>query len=305
VISFRYHLVSIIGVFLALALGIVIGTTALNGPITTDLRKQVDSLKTDRTTLATQVKTLQNQVSDANQFASTYGSTLVQRALTDLNGKPVPVLVVAMPGAASNVIDGISGEVADAGGKVTGRLQLTSNYVDPSQASAIDTLVITGGLQPQGLHLTETSDAGVLGGEMLSYVLVGKGQPTDLTSVISAFANLHMVTASATLAPSKTVVVVGTGNLSKTSGTPEIAFISALQQAGANVVVAGDAASSEPTGLVGLTRSQDKATVSTVDNADSSIGEVSTIFATAGVLKSQFGHYGTGPGAQALFPSVS
>ena len=49
-ISFRYHLVSIIAVFLALALGIVVGTTALNGPITTDLRKQVNTLKSDRST---------------------------------------------------------------------------------------------------------------------------------------------------------------------------------------------------------------------------------------------------------------
>ena len=42
VISFRYHLVSIVAVFLALALGIVVGTTALNGPITKDLRNQVE-----------------------------------------------------------------------------------------------------------------------------------------------------------------------------------------------------------------------------------------------------------------------
>ena len=30
-IDFRYHIVSIIAVFLALAVGIVVGTTALNG----------------------------------------------------------------------------------------------------------------------------------------------------------------------------------------------------------------------------------------------------------------------------------
>ena len=42
-ISFRYHLVSIVGVFLALAVGIVVGTTALNGPITKDLRHKLDA----------------------------------------------------------------------------------------------------------------------------------------------------------------------------------------------------------------------------------------------------------------------
>ncbi|MCW2530376.1 MAG: Copper transport outer membrane protein MctB, partial [Pseudonocardiales bacterium] len=36
-ISFRYHLVSIIAVFLACALGVVVGTTGLNGAILSDL----------------------------------------------------------------------------------------------------------------------------------------------------------------------------------------------------------------------------------------------------------------------------
>ena len=34
-IDFRYHLVSIVAVFLALAIGLVVGSTALNGPLTT------------------------------------------------------------------------------------------------------------------------------------------------------------------------------------------------------------------------------------------------------------------------------
>jgi len=98
VISFRYHLVSIIAVFLALALGIVVGTTALNGPITTDLRKQVNTLKSDRTTLANQVKALQRQVSDAGQFAASFGSQLVQGTLTKQS-----VLLIGLPGARTSV----------------------------------------------------------------------------------------------------------------------------------------------------------------------------------------------------------
>lgn len=76
-ISFRYHVVSLVGVFLALALGIVIGTTALNGPVTSDLRHQVDDLKKQRSSLATQNKDLQGQVDTAGQFATTFGSQIV------------------------------------------------------------------------------------------------------------------------------------------------------------------------------------------------------------------------------------
>jgi hypothetical protein len=302
VISFRYHLVSIVAVFLALALGIVVGTTALNGPITTDLRKQVNSLKADRTTLATQVKTLQNQLGDANQFAKTYGSSLVADALTGQS-----VLLVGLPGAANNVEDGIATTIAAAGGKVVGRVQFTADYIDPSLGGSINTLATT--LHPAGLSLPPTSNAGALGGALLAFVLLGQAQSTDqtdgLSAVLSGFASLHMVTVSGAITPATTVVVVGTGALARGDygGAAEFSFVSALEQQGGHVVVAGDAPSATQGGIVALVRTQLKATVSTVDNADSAIGQVSTVLATAGVVQSQVGHYGTGAGAQALFPN--
>ena len=50
-IDFRYHLVSLIAVFLAVALGIVIGTTALNQPILADIKNQVTALEQDKRSL--------------------------------------------------------------------------------------------------------------------------------------------------------------------------------------------------------------------------------------------------------------
>nr|MDQ2797708.1 copper transporter [Actinomycetota bacterium] len=58
--------------------------------------------------------------------------------------------------------------------------------------------------------------------------------------------------------------------------------------------------------VVGLVRANSsRSTVSTIDNADSSFGQVSTVLAVAGIAKSQVGQYGTGKGADALFPSPS
>ena len=132
-ISFRYHIVSIIAVFLALALGIVIGTTALNGPITTDLRHQVDGLKGDRTSLAKQVKTLTNRVDDANQFASTYGQQLIAGRMQ----KTETVLVIGMPNSDSSVQDKVARDLSAAGATVTGRLELTDEYIDQGRGTEI------------------------------------------------------------------------------------------------------------------------------------------------------------------------
>jgi hypothetical protein len=300
-ISFRYHLVSIIAVFLALALGIVIGTTALNGPITTDLRKQVNTLKGDRTSLAQQVKVLQGQVSDASEFARSFGTQLVDGALTKQS-----VLLVGLPGASSSVQDGIAAEIAAAGGTVSGHVQLTPSYIDPRRGSDIVQLATS--IHPLGLTLPEVSDPGQLGGALLAFVLLGLGQSTDVTQVLGGFSELHMVSVDGnSINPSTTVVVVGTGGLpvGDSGAKAELALVTAMQAAGGHVVVAGDPSSATRAGIVAAVRGADgdKATVSTVDNAESAIGQVSTVFALADIVQSTVGHYGTGKGADALFPT--
>lgn len=298
-ISFRYHLVSIIAVFLALALGIVVGTTALNGPITTDLRKQVNSLKGDRSALAGQVKTLQGQVSDANQFATSFSDQIVNGALTKQD-----VLMIGLPGTTGSVVDGIAKEIDAAGGRVSGQVQLTPAYIDQRRGSDVISLATTD--HPPCVTLPEVSDPGQVGGTLLADVLLGKCQPSDLTQVISGFSELHMISVSGSVTPSTTVIVVGTGSqaVGSYAAATELSLVSALQQAGGHVVVAGDPDSAVKAGVVASVRNTaaDKSTVSTIDNADSAIGQVSTVLALAGITKSSVGHYGTGKGADSMFP---
>jgi Ca2+/Na+ antiporter len=54
VIDFRYHLVSIVAVFLALAVGVVLGSAALNGPVVAGLRKSVSTLRHEEDNLGSQ-----------------------------------------------------------------------------------------------------------------------------------------------------------------------------------------------------------------------------------------------------------
>jgi hypothetical protein len=302
VISFRYHLVSIVAIFLALALGIVVGTTALNGPITKDLRNQVNDLKKQRDGLTTQVKALQGQVDDAGQFASTYGAQLVAKTLTGQS-----VIVVSMPGTSSAMQDGISQQITAAGGKIGGQLSITKDYLDQRRGSGISSLA-TGPAHPIAWTAPETSDAGQLGGSLLAYVLLGKGQQTDLTQVIGGFAELHMVAVEGgTIAPSTSVVVIGKGSLPAKDygGAAELALVGALARGGGKVVVAGDVASATGGGLVALVRdtAATRTSVSSVDNANSAFGQVSSVLALSAALKGQLGHYGTEQGADALFPS--
>lgn len=54
-IDFRYHLVSIISIFMALAVGIVLGAGPLQGQIGDTLTQEVTQLREDRATLRTEL----------------------------------------------------------------------------------------------------------------------------------------------------------------------------------------------------------------------------------------------------------
>ena len=67
-IDFRYHLVSLIAVFMAIALGIIIGTTALNEPILADIKNQVSDLEGDKRSLEDRTQLLQARLDTADEI---------------------------------------------------------------------------------------------------------------------------------------------------------------------------------------------------------------------------------------------
>ena len=300
-ISFRYHIVSIVAVFLALAVGIVVGTTALNGPVTSNLRTQVKSLQSTRDDLSAQLKTAQQQVDNAGQFASTFGSALVNGRLASQN-----VLLVALPGTSSGLQDSVANALTAAGATITGRMQLANDYLD--QGSAANISNFTTSVHPVGLTYPTTDDARVLGAALLSFVLLGKASAGDLQQVLTGFAGLHMITSDPkAITPATTVVVISTGAQQADSyaAGAGLDLVSWLQSTGGHVIVAGDAGAATKAGLVAAVRgSGTHSSVSTVDDTDTAFGPASVVLTVQGALNSQVGHYGTAAGADALFPTA-
>lgn len=303
-ISFRYHLVSIIAVFLALALGIVVGTTGLNGEILKGLKAEVSSLRAETSTLRAANATLQQQADSADQYVSEYTTKVLDGTLTGRT-----VAVISAPGVPSKTQSGIDTAIAAAGGKITARLQLTSAYVDPQRGQDIVSLA-SGDAHPSGLQLPATSDPAILGGDLLAFVLSGRGIGSDLGKVVAGFTALNMVVVEgADPTSAQLAVVVTAGTLA--AGDPRAkampAVVSAFSQAGLETVVAGDTASATGAGLIATIRANSALTrtVSTVDNATTALGQVSTVLALSGLVVGKAGQYGTGPGVDRLFPAAA
>lgn len=299
-ISFRYHLVSIVAVFLALALGILVGTTGLNGAILSDLKKQVRTLRGETSSLRASNDSLTTVANNDEKFASTYMKPILDGRLTGRT-----VALISAPGTSSKIKSGANAALTAAGAKVVTQIQFSANFIDPARASDISSLLTTAPL-PFGFQLPATSDASVQAGAVLGYVLSGRGKPTDLGQALSSFAGLHMLSVNNTPQKAALAVVLSNGTFLKTDARAKAmpSVVTEFHTYGIKTVVAGDTLSATQSGLTEAVRADNtlSTSVSTVDNADSAIGQISTALALQGLVLGQIGQYGTGAGASSLFP---
>jgi hypothetical protein len=311
VIDFRYHLVSLIAVFLAIALGIVIGTTALNQPLLADIKGQVSKLEQDKRGLEDQTRSLKSDVAAGTSFEQAVAPALVSGSLI---GRRV-VVIVAGDQVSGNVVDKVNALIGQAGGTVSGTLHLQSAFTDPAKAPALQSYVTGSGLPP-GVTLPATADSKQLVAALLADVLmIPKGQTaatSDTAAVSSVLAGLSALEVlaqdSSAVLPSDYAVLVTAGAFTgKDAGTRNAALVdlaSALDAAGSGAVIAGDAASAADAGLVGTVRNSPtvSAAVSTVDNVTTPAGQISTVLALGREQQGTSGKYGTGSDTQPIPP---
>ena len=88
-ISFRYHLVSIVAVFLALATGVLVGTTVLDQGIVATLEARTRQFERDADELRSRVATLEEQLARSRAFSEEVLPLLVSG---ELSGTPVVLL---------------------------------------------------------------------------------------------------------------------------------------------------------------------------------------------------------------------
>jgi len=128
-IDFRYHLVSLISVFLALAVGIVLGAGPLREGIGDTLTGQVEELRTDRDQLRTEVDDLGVEVSDRDSYIA---SLTAQVAAGSLDGQQVAL--VALPEAVSDDVDAAESTLQDAGAQVALRVSVAPSWQETTAA---------------------------------------------------------------------------------------------------------------------------------------------------------------------------
>ncbi|MEV4516572.1 copper transporter [Dactylosporangium sp. NPDC049525] len=303
-INFRYHVVSLAAAFLALAVGLVVGTAAANGPIVENLNDQVVKISNEKQQLRDELDQAQTELEKNEGFADESASRLLRGTLTGRN-----TLVVDLQSDVDRV-DEAAGEVVNrlglAGARIVGHVKIKDDFFS---ATANDELLdLANSSTPPGV--TGALPGGVDGveraGALLAALLSGNA---DAPKVEGVQAVLHaykdFLTAEGEFdRPAEGIVIVTGPPPAGKDARERLArmrtLVSRFQLAGGKVVVAGLSAA----GLVSTVRTDTALakSLSTVDNASTASGQIATALVLSDLLDGKVNHCGNGEGATGLLP---
>ncbi|MGG5259770.1 copper transporter [Phycicoccus avicenniae] len=314
-IDFRYHIVSIVSIFLALAVGIVLGAGPLQGEIGASLTNELAGLRKDKTALNDQLKTAETAAEARNGYLTAVSGRVLDGTLRDRS-----VALVVLPGAEASVSEAVVETLDTAGARLASTTSVTQDWVSTEErtATARDRVV---------QEVTQQTGANTSGGSaqardvLLATLLTrtapagdsGPDDPTARTGLETlADAGLLSLDAQNFTRADLVVVVGGTVTDGDQAARADAAgqwvdLAVALDDRSGGAVLAADLAS-ETSGTSVLTTlrgiSAAASEVSGVDDASEPMGLASVVFALVEQAGGGAGQYGLGPRTDAAFAPV-
>jgi Copper transport outer membrane protein, MctB len=305
VIDFRYHLVSIVAVFLALGIGLVLGSTALQPYVVQEFKRQSNLEKAKIDQLIATNKQVQGQIDSDQGFAQAASDELLSNLLVGQR-----VVLVLAPGAPSQVTSGVIQTVTRAGATVSGQVQLNPAFFDGSSVTQNELDLLARKYTPPGVTLRPGTPLAQASQVLASAILTkdGPGQPvagqTDSasTAALGGFANDDFLAVKGPVNTHATLAVVvipatpPSTNPSNPASQKLVTVAEELGLASQGTVVAGSLAGSGPGSAIDVMRTFSRAShVSSVNNADYMTGQIVVAQALYEQLHGVVGDYGVAP----------
>lgn len=298
-ISFRFHLVSLVAVFLALGLGVLTGTTVLNRGIVSQLENTTDRLSEQSSQLRAQVERLETRLAGWSEFGGEVRDFLVTGRLAETE-----VVLVTQEGTDPAAVEAARAALERAGSRV--RLDLIVGLrMALAEQGDRDTLarVIESEDTDDPVALRERA-AGLIADQLAFGSTSG-----DLVDRLAdeGFVTAEHLEAEPDARDAETLILVVGGGNGETPLAPEaflVPLVERLVLDGQSVAAAESTTVEVP--FVPLLRDgpvSDR--MVTQDNVDQVPGEVSLVLAIEDLLElEQPGHYGVKPGALRLVPPL-
>ncbi|GAB2646607.1 copper transporter [Saccharopolyspora gloriosae] len=309
-ISLRHHVISLIAVLLALAVGIVLGSTSLSERLLSHVGQERDSLGRQVEELEADRAALRGELDGAHRFSAATAPLAVQGRLADRG-----VVLFSSWDVPEQDRAAMRGMVEASGAQVTGEVRLSETVADPDRSDQVRRLVTR--LLPAGVQLPTATDVGTLTGGLLGPLTLvdqrtGAPQvsPEERAAAMSGLTEGGFATAVGDVRSAPLALVLtgqgrgGAGAADRAAFLARFAF--QLDRSGGGAVLAGGRGSAAGDGPVGFARADTavSSALSTVDNADTPQGEVAAVLALREQLDRRAGHYGTASSAEGMVPGT-
>jgi Copper transport outer membrane protein, MctB len=322
-IDFRYHVVSIIAVFLALTVGLILGATIVNQDAVNNLHGTINGQTNQINTLKQDNRSLTGANGQLQNYINTTKNNLVSGAL-----EPYSVIVVRIDGSDDGLNKSTLALIKQASATVVWDITVNKTFADGSSGDQLAQLVTA--YTPLGQPVTGTGTTAAM--NLLAEALTAQQSlstppssgttgtaPSTMTPdwavrTLQAFAQNGVVTVNSM--PGSTVVTRPNAAFiaapAQAGDAPANAAYIALAQAlhadGTGAVIAGTAGAAGAGGLItAVLKSTAAKSVSTVDDLDQITGQVAVVFVLyqeAANASAAAGHYGTVGTTDGLLPKL-
>jgi len=279
-ISFRNHVVTLVSVFLALAVGVVLG----GGPLS----------EVGRTTVASSTTPAQEKTADVATFGDTFAVASAGRLYAGgLDGHPVTILT--LPGSDAKMVTGITAQVKKAGGSVAATYAAEPALVDPDEKSLVDTLgsqlmtQLGAGIADEGAPTYERMGQ-LLGAAIATTTPEGETPGEGSSAIRQAMAGAELAAGPKGDPKKSPLVLVVLGD--DVDDDVLAGLLSGLAGRAAGVVTVGNTDAADSGDLAALRTSALASEVTTVDGAEHGLGQVSTVLALIRSLNTNGGAFG-------------
>lgn len=307
-INFKYHIVSLVAVFMALAIGIALGAGLVGQGLNEQIilgaqqdRKEVQELRAE-------ILRMEALDSYRDDYAQLAGTELSRELLTGNT-----VAVVAMPAAPNASVDAMTSAVTDAGGELSAVVEVNDRVFAPEAEG--DVADVVDPFSDQLGYPDEATVATKFGMVLARGIVATEPAPADDGAIEAmealtdaGLANTGSVHPDQLRA--QIVIVVGAAP-AEPKPTPEalLAHVQmdvALRQSAPSLVLAGPNSQDVVGSDIATARNEDisKDVISTVDVADLPSGVTTSLLAAKEQLLGNQGHYGAAASRDAIAPEL-
>lgn len=289
-ITFRYHVVTLVAVFMAIGLGVLFGATFIDQNIVDGLRAAQARLGDRNEDLRGRIVDLEDENQALLAFTGSTRDLLVPGTLSD-----VPVLLVTIESTPGEALEAVRTTLTLAGARIEGQLRL-SDRLDLASADNREALAAALG--------SGSRDAVSLSGELVSRL--GSALSGQDPQVLSSLLEAELVSAPVPLqavqgesGSAAAVIFVGgesAAEINERIVVPLARFLSLGPAVTAVVEEGVEAPLLEPI------RDESDLRVMTVDSIETPLGQSALAVGLKGALDGRFGHYGRGEGATTALP---